>query len=95
MTANAHCPMTERYPALLRVPPDERQAIYDQAEAGLPLTEEQTISLGLHPSLKGAVLLPATRCFNNAQMDVVFAPANRRAVLRDMTQRIREADHYA
>lgn len=78
------CPLTEDYPLLICIPPGERAAWIEQAEAGIPLTAEQNAALGMHPSLLGGVLLPARASRLSQQQLEAISPKESRKVLGDI-----------
>lgn len=52
------CALTEDYPILLAIPPEERAAWVAQAERAEALSAEQLAALGLWTGFKDVVLLP-------------------------------------
>lgn len=70
------CPITERYPALIRIAPEERPAWLEQAEAGIPLTAEQATRLR-RPGSAGGILVPVDGCLSVGQLNITFKAENR------------------
>lgn len=84
MTQFSCCELTERFPVLIHVQPDEREAWVAQAEAAIPLSREQLVTLGFCPDLVGVVLTPKNPAdFTQAQLNALF-PSKRPAVLSDI-----------
>lgn len=72
------CAITERYPILRRIQPEERPAYVAQVEAAIPLEPEQLTALGYCPDLVGVVLMPASGFrATQAQLDALFPPSRR------------------
>ena len=66
------CPLSDRYSILLRIPPEDRPAIVERVEAGLPLTPEECTHLGLFPC-DSLVLTPDKGVGTKAQVMGLFA----------------------
>lgn len=73
--------LTQVYPALIRIPPEERPAWAAQAEAGIELTDEQSTRLGFAPCIRGGLLVACQGQLSASQLDYVFPPSNRRALV--------------
>ncbi len=74
------CAITERYPILQRIPPEERATWVSQAERGEELTNEQSVRLGFASSIKGGVLVPCDGSLTKAQLNFAFPLENRRVL---------------
>lgn len=87
------CELSDLYPPLIHIPPEERQAYVEQAERAEPLRPEQLKALGFWSGFKGAVLLPQRiDKITAAQVDAVFPPGpEREAVIQELFRAAQES----
>lgn len=68
------CELTQAYPVLLAIPPEDRLAYVAQAERAEPLTEAQLVALGFWSGFRGMVLMPEQpERTTQAQRDILFS----------------------
>ncbi|MBZ0279393.1 MAG: hypothetical protein K8L97_01550 [Anaerolineae bacterium] len=87
------CELSDLYPILIHIPPEERQAYVEQAERAEPLRPEQLKALGLCTTFKQMVLLPKRMDrITAAQVDAVFPPGPERdAVIQELFRAAQES----